>query len=165
MDNVASDPSCSTVPRYGFGTAGQSATGTEYRGTSGGTVTGTSRHKALQKLVFLRDKQRDKGRDTPAAKTVYVSHGSEPGGTAIGAVAAIDHSMLPDASCLPISIDLGELPTRPCSDCGRGLWWRLSTVERDGPGPWLCRRCCPPNPADWVDACSMPREATGHGST
>lgn len=58
--------------------------------------------------------------------------------------------------CLPRGIDLGELPTAPCSTCGRGSWWRVSTIEPGGPGPWCCMRCVAPSPEDWIDGCAVP---------
>ncbi len=54
--------------------------------------------------------------------------------------------------CLPSGIDLGKLPTAPCSTCGGGSWWRISTVEPDGPGPWCCHQCQRPDPVVWIDA-------------
>ncbi len=60
------------------------------------------------------------------------------------------------ASVLALPVDLGELPTRPCSGCGRGLWWRVSTIEPGGPGPWCCMRCVAPSPEDWIDGCAVP---------
>ncbi len=53
-------------------------------------------------------------------------------------------------------IDLGALPAGPCSVCGNGLWWRLSSLEPSGPGPWQCQRCHPPDPTAWRDACCCP---------
>ncbi len=53
-------------------------------------------------------------------------------------------------------IDLGNLPAGPCSVCGNGLWWRLSSLEPRGPGLWQCERCQPPDPTAWRDACCCP---------
>jgi len=46
-------------------------------------------------------------------------------------------------------------PRAPCPSCGAGLWWRLSILS-GGPGPWTCKRCAPPDPADWLDGCAVP---------
>lgn len=56
----------------------------------------------------------------------------------------------------PLPIDLGSLPAGPCLECGNGLWWRLSSFEPDGPGPWQCQRCQLPDPTAWRDACCFP---------
>ena len=57
------------------------------------------------------------------------------------------------------SIDLGLLPVAACPTCGRGLWWRLSGVERGGPGLWTCSRCAPSDPARWIDGHAVPSSA------
>ena len=54
------------------------------------------------------------------------------------------------------AIDLGELPAGRCPICGTGRWWRISTVEPGGPGPWRCQRCERPNPAVWQDGHAAP---------
>ncbi len=56
------------------------------------------------------------------------------------------------ASYAACAIDLGNLPSLPCPTCGGGLWWRVSTVEPDGPGPWCCHQCQRPDPVVWIDA-------------
>lgn len=58
-----------------------------------------------------------------------------------------------------------ELPTAPCSTCGRGLWWRVSTIEPGGPGPWCCHECHRPDPAVWIDATALPLALTAIGVT
>jgi hypothetical protein len=48
-----------------------------------------------------------------------------------------------------------NVPSVPCSDCGCGMWWRLSVLS-GGPGPWSCARCFLPDSADWIDGCAVP---------
>jgi hypothetical protein len=69
---------------------------------------------------------------------------------------AIDHeaaSSLARAAILP-----ADGPFSSCSNCGASLYWRLSVLS-GGPGPWTCRRCHPPVPGMWLDACAFPRTA------
>ena len=128
----------------GIGTAGQSVSGTDKGGTRAGTATVPARMKAPEKLAFLRDRQRDKGWDNgderPVPTVPPTSSRWDASGTVTGVSAALD---------------LGVLPTRPCSDCGGDVWWRLSMLS-DGPGPWRCERCQPPDPDQWRDACACP---------
>lgn len=59
-----------------------------------------------------------------------------------------------------------EGPPGPCEACGGGQWWRLSVLSGGpGPGPWHCHHCDHPNPANWVDACSIPTKARGRERT
>jgi hypothetical protein len=55
----------------------------------------------------------------------------------------------------PAALDLGVLPTRPCSECDGRVWWRRSILS-GGPSPWHCERCQPPDPDAWRDACVCP---------
>ena len=95
------------------------------------------------------------------------------GGVRFSAPAPIDPALLAEArrhrtdiaSVLASPVDLGELPTRPCSTCGRGLWWRVSTIEPGGPGPWCCHECHRPDPAVWIDATALPLALTAIGVT
>jgi hypothetical protein len=144
MHELISKPNCPTVPPPGIGTAGQSVSEMDKGGTQAGTATVTARMKALEKLAFLRDRQRDKGWDNgderPVPTVPPTSSRRDASGTVTGVSAALD---------------LGVLPTRPCSDCGGDVWWRLSILS-DGPGPWHCERCQPPDPDVWRDACACP---------
>jgi hypothetical protein len=75
---------------------------------------------------------------------------------ALLAAPANDLETLPPA---PLAItDLGELPAGPCPNCGPGVWWRMSVLS-GGPGPWHCKRCVPPCPADWIDGSAVPADA------
>lgn len=60
------------------------------------------------------------------------------------------------APTVSISIDLGVLPAEPCTACGCGVSWRVSTVEPDSSGQWVCQRCKPPPPDIWIDASAFP---------
>jgi hypothetical protein len=144
MREPVSNPDCPAVPLPGNGTAGQSGLETTAAGTVAGTDIDTVRKIALQKLAFLRDRQRDKGWDNGDERSFPTVPPTSPerdgGGTVTGS---------------PAALDLGVLPTRPCSDCGGEAWWRLSMLP-DGPGPWRCERCQPPDPDLWRDACACP---------
>jgi hypothetical protein len=108
-----STPHCPAVPHPADGTAGQSRPGTTPAGTVGGTDSDTVRKIALQKLAFLRDRQRDKGWDNGDRWPVPTVPPTSPERDASGTVTGS-----------PAALDLGVLPTRPCSDCGGKVWWR-----------------------------------------
>ncbi len=57
---------------------------------------------------------------------------------------------------IPPPIDLGELPTTLCPNCGGNLWWRLPVIELSAPGSWECAVCQPPSPDVLRDSCSVP---------
>jgi hypothetical protein len=78
-------PNCPTVPPPGIGTVGQSVSGTDKGGTRAGTATVPARMKALKKLAFLRDRQRDKrwdnGDERPVPTVPPTSPERDRGGT------------------------------------------------------------------------------------
>lgn len=73
---------------------------------------------------------------------------------AIGTIGTIGNRVKTHTTQSPL--DMGVLPERACSDCGGGLWWRVSACEPGGPGQWACERCDPPPPDIWRDACAVP---------
>jgi hypothetical protein len=53
-------------------------------------------------------------------------------------------------------VDLGQLPIDACPNCRGGVWWRVSSIEPDGPGNWCCARCEKPNAAARLDGHAVP---------
>lgn len=79
------EPHCPAVPLPGSGTAGQSASATDFGGTPSGTVTETSSLKALAQLVLQRDKardtERDRGQSPPEKLSRTLGQTGKPSGT------------------------------------------------------------------------------------
>ena len=158
MAEILPKPNCPTVPLPGTGTVGHSTTTMNMAGTVGGTDSETLRLTALRKLAFLRDRERDAGRnnqDNGPVPTVRPSSSQrDTSGTVASAVAvqalAPILSVHRGTSPIPPPIDLSVLPTVPCGTCGGCLWWRVSVLS-GGPGPWRCERCERPDPAVWQD--------------